>query len=167
MQELIIVMNNNFKFVQMINNELLPIQLALEAAAEVAEIKELIQLAQFKITVKWIWSCQTIRTTFEEDPSQHMIAIADTRAKQVRIRNSDKENITNIKWYGKYVLIYNDQLISRSITETYRLIDALEIKQECIKHKFPNLSELIDLNARACFKLGVSTGMIKYYYRVN
>ena len=47
-------MNDNFKLVQMINNELLPIQLALEAVAEVAAIKELIQLAQFNIVVKQI-----------------------------------------------------------------------------------------------------------------
>ena len=37
-----------------------------------------------------------------------MIAIANTRAKQARIRDSDKDNTTNIKWYGKYALIYND-----------------------------------------------------------
>ena len=47
-------MNNNFKLVQMINNKLLLIQLASEAVAEIAEIKELIQSAQFKIIVKWI-----------------------------------------------------------------------------------------------------------------
>ena len=34
------------------NNELSPIQLASEAAAEVTAIKELIQLAQFNIIVK-------------------------------------------------------------------------------------------------------------------
>jgi len=48
----IIVMNNNFKLIQIINNELSPIQLASEAAAEVTAIKELIQLAQFNIVVK-------------------------------------------------------------------------------------------------------------------
>ena len=41
----IIVMNDNFKLIQIINNELSPIQLASEAAAEVTAIKELIQLA--------------------------------------------------------------------------------------------------------------------------
>ena len=41
----IIVMNDNFKLVQMIYNKLSLTQLASEAAAEVAEIKELIQLA--------------------------------------------------------------------------------------------------------------------------
>ena len=45
-------MNNNFKLIQMINNELSLIQLVSEAAAEVVAIKELIQLARFNITVK-------------------------------------------------------------------------------------------------------------------
>ena len=65
----IIVMNNNFKLVQMINNKLLLIQLALEVVAEVVEIKELIQSTRFNKTVKWIWSYQTIQITFKEDPS--------------------------------------------------------------------------------------------------
>jgi len=45
-------MNDNFKLIQIINNELSPIQLTSEAAAEVIAIKELIQLAQFNIVVK-------------------------------------------------------------------------------------------------------------------
>ena len=48
----IIVMNDNFKLVQMIINELSLTQLASEAVAEVVEIKELSQSAQFKIIVK-------------------------------------------------------------------------------------------------------------------
>ena len=63
--------------------------------------------------------------------------------------------------------MHNDQLISRSITKTYRLIDTLEVEQEYIKYKFPNSSELIDLNTRVCFKSRVSTGMLKCCYGIN
>ena len=49
---IIIVLNDNFKLVEMINNTLLLTQYTIEAVAEVAEIKAMIKLVVFTIIVK-------------------------------------------------------------------------------------------------------------------
>ena len=65
------------------------------------------------------------------------------------------EQITKIKWYRKYALMYKQHIISQSIIEIVRLIDAISNKEEYIKYKFPYTSDLIDLQARVVFKTGL------------
>jgi len=87
--------------------------------------------------------------------------------RRARVQNSQNTTITNIKWYGRFALIFQNQVISRAISETYRIIDAKEVKNQYAKHKFPNNYQHIDMEVRVCFKEGVSTGILKYYYRIN
>ena len=65
------------------------------------------------------------------------------------------------------MLKLNDVMISRVINKTIRTVDTVEMEKQYAKHKIPINNELIDIEARICFKAGVIAKILKYYYRVN
>ena len=96
-----------------------------------------------------------------------MITIAHNKANTSQIRNRINVIITNIKYHRIYSLKVNSVMCSRAINETIRLVDAITYKEQYAKYKSLNNYELIEIEERACFKVGVMAGVLKCYYGIN
>ena len=84
----------------------------------------------------------------------------------VNMRNY--ERITNIKYYGNYVLMYKGIIASRAIQEVIRVIDGKRAEQQYAKKKIGYRYEFVDAEARNIFNSRVVTpSMIKCTYRFN
>ena len=94
----------------------------------------------------------------------YIIVIANAKAKESRIRNKNNLSKTNIKYYSEYSL---KLMISRAINETIRIVDAIEIEKQYVQYKILINNELIDIEARVYFKVGVTVGMLKCCYGIN
>ena len=61
----------------------------------------------------------------------------------------------------------NDVMYSKAINEMIRVVDIKLYKEQYVKYKILNNSELIDIEAQVCLKAGVSVGILKCYYGIN
>ena len=141
---------------------------ALEAGAEISEIKRKLRKIKFEVQIIWNRGHEVKIGTYEQNPTKHLIRECDARARKGRELIRKKKEITNVKFYGNYGLKRDDGLQSRSTNEIIRIIDAKKVENEYIKKKYGYKNDFIDIEARNAFRVGkVTTSMIKCAHGYN
>jgi len=83
------------------------------------------------------------------------------------VNNENNPININIKHYGKYIVVKNDQVYCKAIKEIIRIAD-VEIKEyEFARKKFTNKIDFLDLKVREAFPSRVSIVTLKCYYGYN
>ena len=86
----------------------------------------------------------------------------------MRIEARNKNEDYNIKYYGDYVIVKQNNLMARSINKIIRIEDAITIELEQVKEKFQAICDLIDMEVRDIFVTRkIMRVIIKCYYGFN
>ena len=96
-----------------------------------------------------------------------MIQICYRKANKARINNINNLIISNIKYYGRYTVVKDNQVLCKVVKEIIRINDAECEEYEYAKKKFSNEIDFPHLKARETFPSGVNIITLKYCYRFN
>ena len=138
---------------------------AMEAGAEIAAIKEKMKQINFQVNIVWNKGHENEIGLCKKHLTKHLLRECDKRARSVCENLYLKEKISNIKFYGNYYLMQDDQCQLKLINEIIRIIDAKEDEDDYIKNKLGHIHDMIDIEARNAFKVGkVNTSILKCVY---
>lgn len=140
---------------------------AKEAGGEIAMIKQLLGRIKFEVSITFIRSHNENVGQYVDQPLKHIIKECDDQARKEREKLSVRDRDTNIKYYGMHALMRDNVVLSRSVQETIRIIDARDAERAYGKDKLKHNYDSIDLEARNAFdpnKLTASAIKCAYGY---
>jgi len=89
--------------------------------------------------------------SFKRRPLEHLIKRYNHNAKEIRINLHRKDNETNIKYVGYYVVKIKGKITTNSVKELIRIANGRQAMEEYLKDKFSNNHNFIDGGARNVF----------------
>ena len=141
---------------------------AQESGAEISRIQDLLATIKFSVNIRLVKSSKDSVDQDNIRQLKDLLKECDEKAGKARIEIESFETITNLKYYGNYALMYQGVIISRSIQETLRIIDAKNNEKKYGDHKLGYKYNFVDTEARNVFKTqNVTTSMIKCAHGFN
>ena len=96
-----------------------------------------------------------------------MIQICYRKVNEARVNNMNNLITLNIKYYGRYAVVKNNQVLCKAIKEIIRINNAELKEYEFAKKKFTNEIDFIDLKVREAFLSRVNIVILKCCYGFN
>jgi len=118
-----------------------------DRAAKAKEILNSISKTHISINLRCIDGHKPIKHPYDQDLGLYLLKLCDNVAQYIQQMIDQRENEYNIRFYSEYSLKQNNQLVSRSINETIRRIDASYAERRYLISKFPNTHDAIDIQA--------------------
>jgi len=92
-------------------------------------IKRLLRKIKFDININLVCRHENEIEQYRLQPLKHLIKECDLKSRYAREEVLRNESITNVKYYSSYALMLKDNIISRSIQEVIRIVDAKKAKR--------------------------------------
>ena len=135
---------------------------AQDAGAEIAQIKALMRKIKFEVEITLVKGHEKTVPPYNSAPLKHLIKEYDKNAKKSRTLIHRSPGVHNIKFIGSFAITQKGVIVSRSIKEAIRIIDAKKSEMNYAKDRFGAKIEFVDVNAREAFKTkSISTSMLK------
>ena len=108
-----------------------------DSGAEIVQIRRLIRKITFEIEFVLVRGHKVPKVPYQQCPLQCLIRECDYEARVCREEDLiDKQNVTNIRFYGFYAMKIGNRVVSKSVKEAMRNIDSEKIEKECAMRKF-------------------------------
>ena len=161
----VIAIGNSKAYNNIIRKIQKPSRLTQDSGAETARIKEIIAALNFKVQIELVKvkkGGNKPKATYQQSPLDHLIYECNKKAREGRESLHTMQEDTNIRFLGTYALKKGQMIISRSVKEAIRIIDAQEVENDYVQRKFGHQADFIDAEARAAFTTKTTTtSMIK------
>ena len=104
----IMIHNDNRLLIRLVGIEIFKEnQFIIEARAKIAHIKQIIKESSISIEVQLILDHPKINRLCIKDSRLHLILLCDKKAKEVRVNTVNQNAISNVRYFGKYIIITN------------------------------------------------------------
>jgi len=145
-----------------------PTQYTQDGGAAITRMKQIIEEATITIKLILITHSKRRKVTFQQNPIEYLHSVCDQRASQMYSVISQRSQITNIKYYGKFSLEANGCTSTNSIKEAIRIADGKRHEEVYRRRKFPHSHDMIDGEARVCIPISrITPSLIKCVHGFN
>jgi hypothetical protein len=111
---------------------------------------------------------KNLMESFTQNPGAYIVKMCNMRAIKVRVIIDEREEDSNIRYYGDTAMIIGDDMISKSMNELIREIDAIEEEKRYFAEKFLGKEDLINMRVKVNIPdLKKTASVMKYYYRIK
>ena len=98
-------------------------------------IKKLLQKIKFDIEISLEKGHGKIIGRYQTNPLKYLLRECDKTSREMQEGARERQNKTNLKFFGSYSLVYEENIMSRSVHETIRILDARTSEKEYHKEK--------------------------------
>ena len=69
---------------------------------------------------------------YQTNPIKYLLRECDKTSREMQEGARERQNKTNLKFFGSYSLVYEENIISRSVQETIRILDVQKYEEEYV-----------------------------------
>ena len=163
-----IAFDNRVGYRKIVNNILKFNEYAKEAGGEIAVIKEKLQNIKFDVELSLERGHSEVTGRYQTNPLKYLLKECDKTSREMQETARERQIKTNLKFYGSYSLVYDGNIIARSVQETLRIVDARSSEEAYHKEKLGYRYNFVDYEARDVFKVkDITPSIIKCTYGYN
>jgi len=120
---IIIYIDNKYVYKIILGEIQKPSLYAADVGVEIMRMREILEDSSFEIIITLITKLK-IKALFRDNPGPHLILKCNKEARIIQETIKSQSNIINIKFYGKYVIAKDREILIRLIKEIVCVNDA-------------------------------------------